>query len=123
MKKIIFFAFIIFFGLLVNLTLAQTLPLLKPFGGKIITAPTPGVTCPVGKLGSPFTQTPAGLSPPGLYVGDYNPISLSFGLKPTAWVLGLYIPTPIPECATESVPPAPVVGFRTYFLGTSFFGI
>jgi hypothetical protein len=115
MKKIIFFVFIILFGFSVNITLAQTL---MPFGGQIITAPTPGVACPAGAPGSPFSITPI-VSPPGLYVGDYNPISTRFRIVPGAWVLGLYIPVPIPECATTSTPPVPVTGFRTFLHGTS----
>lgn len=94
--------------------------LLRPFGGRILTAPTPGVTCPAGKQpGSPFTVEPVMPMPPWLMVGDYHPLSISYQLVPGAWILGLYVPTPIPECATDSLPPVPVEGFRTFFHGTS----
>lgn len=92
---------------------------LQPFGGRIITAPTPGVVCPAGKPGSPFTVMPVTAQPSWLMVGDYHPVSLPFAVVPSAWILGLYVPVPLPECATTSVPPAPVNGFRTYFHGTS----
>lgn len=118
MKKIIFFVVVVVFGVSVNFAFAQAIPMLG-FGGRIITAPTPGVSCPAGALGSPFTMVPAGVAPAGLYVGDYHPTSVSFRLAPGAWVLGLYIPIPIPECATQSIPPAPVAGFRTFIHGTN----
>ncbi len=118
MKKIIFFVFIVSFSLSVNFAFAQAL---VPLGGRILTAPTPGVSCPGGRQpGSPFSIVPVtAINPPGLYIGDYNPTSLKFNLTPGAWILGLYLSTPIPECATQSAPPAPVSGFRTIIHGTS----
>lgn len=117
MKKIIFFGFILLFGLSVNFAFAQVFPMIG-FGGRIITAPTPGVSCPAGKIGSPFTV--AGVTGPSwLMVGDYYPTSLGFKLTPGAWILALYIPVPIPECQTQSVPPVPVTGYRNFLHGTS----
>lgn len=102
------------------ITFAFSLSPLKPLGGKIITAPTPGVSCPAGKQpGSPFTVVPAGSGPSWLLVGDYHPISNHFMLAPNEWILGLYIATPLPECTTQSLPPVPVSGYRTFFNGTS----
>lgn len=107
-------------SLVVSIPLATGAVLLQPFGGRIGTAPTPGVECPAGKQpGSPFTVIPVMPTASWLMVGDYHPISLPFQLVPGAWILGLYNPVPIPECVTTTVPPAPVSGFRTYFHGTS----
>lgn len=119
MKKIIFFVFVILFGLSVNVALAQLLPAPKGFGGRIITAPTPGISCPGGRPGSPLTIVPVSTYPIGPYVGDYNPISMRFNLTPGSWILGLYMPVPIPECQTQSAPPTPVNGYRTIIHGTS----
>ena len=118
MKKIIFFVFIVAFSLSVNFAFAQAL---MPLGGRILTAPTPGVSCPAGRQPeSPFTITPiVATIPPGLYIGDYNPTSLQFNLTPGSWILGLYLPVPIPECATQTGTPAPVSGLRTIIHGTS----
>ncbi len=117
MVKYIRFA-VIFFA--VGFPLITMAVLLKPFGGKIITAPTPGVSCPAGKEpGSPFTVSPVTKAPPWIMVGDWHPISTPFKLEPDAWILGLYNPKPIPECVSESVPPAPISGYRTIFHGTS----
>jgi hypothetical protein len=118
MKKIIFFVFIVLFGFSVNVALAQVLAP-RGLGGKIIMAPTPGISCPAGKPGSPFTILPVSLNQVGPYIGDYNPISMGFNLTPGSWFLGLYIPVPIPECSTQSAPPAPVSGYRTILHGTS----
>ncbi len=107
------------FVLFVNTAFAQ-ISILQPFGGKIITAPTPGISCPAGRQpGSPFMLAPNTPSVVGPFVGDYHPISLNYQLVPGAWILGLYNPIPIPECATQSAPPAPVSGFRTFLHGTS----
>lgn len=117
MKKV-FILILLLSGLSINFTSAQVL---MPMGGRIITAPTPGVSCPAGKFGSPFTMVPFGVYPPGLFVGDYYPSSLPFNLNIGSYFLGLYVPIPIPECQTQSVPPAPVTGFRTFLHGTSSF--
>jgi|GEM_PF-3988274 len=93
----------------------------KPFGGRIITAPTPGVECPAGKQPSPFTLWNLATMTPTLMVGDQN--SKSFGqIMPSAWILGLYIPILVSECQTTSTPSAPVPGYRTYLHGTSMGG-
>ncbi len=121
MKKIIFFAFIILFGLSINISLAQFSPFVG-FGGRITTAPTPGIVCPAGKLGSPFTLAPNGPFATGPFVGDYYPVSNFYLLAPGAWILGLYNPVPLPECAIPVPPPGlpvPVTGFRTILHGTS----
>jgi hypothetical protein len=119
MKKVIFFSVFLLLLLSVNTALAFTLPP-RSFGGLIIAAPTPGVNCPAGRQpGSPFTIIPAGASPAGPFVGDYNPISLTYQLVPGAWILGLYNPVPLPECATTTPVPTPVPGFRTFIHGTS----
>ncbi|MDQ5883297.1 MAG: hypothetical protein QG654_210 [Patescibacteria group bacterium] len=58
----------------------------------------------------------------GPFVGDYYTISNFYLLAPGAWILGLYNPVPLPECATAPVPPGvpvPVAGFRTLLHGTS----
>lgn len=106
MKKFLFFFLTIF--------------ILAPlsFGGRVITAPTPGVSCPVGGLVSPYTITPAGVFPPALYIT--TPWVGGFGaIAPGAYILGLYNPIPIPECATTTVPPVPAGGFRTILYGTN----
>lgn len=109
---------VILSGWLALAPVVHAITAMQPFGGRIITAPTPGVTCPAGKIGSPFTIAPVGVVSANLFVGDLSP--QSFGqLAPGVWTLGLYIPIPIPECVTQSVPPAPVTGFRTFLHGTS----
>lgn len=122
MKKIIFFVVIILFGLSVNVAFAQ-LSTFQPFGGKILLSPIPGVVCPAGKIGSPFTLVPNGPYPTGPFVGDYYPVSNFHLLVPGAWILGLTNIVPLPECSTPPVPPAtvpvPVNGFRTILHGTS----
>lgn len=117
MKKVFIFGALIF-SLSANFVFAQT-PFLMPFGGRILIAPMPGIVCPAGKLGSPFFMTPLLPAPPGPFIGDYNVVSNNFMLAPGAAILGLYIPIPIPECATTSAPPAPVPGFRTFIHGTN----
>jgi len=84
----------------------------QPFGGKILLAPDPEAVCPAGKPGSPFRVVPTSLTAPQLVmVGDYNPISLGFVLGTNEWILGMYWPTPEPECSTAA--------YRTQFHGTS----
>ncbi len=122
MKKIIFFVVIILFGLSVNVAFAQLVSPYQGIGGRIITAPTPGIVCPAGKPGSPFTIAPSGPSPAGPFVGDYYPVSNFHLLVSSAWFLGLGSIVPLPECFVPVPPPGvpvPVNGFRTILHGTS----
>lgn len=119
MRKIVFFAFVVIFGLSVQVSFAQITPVLG-LGGRIITAPIPGIICPAGKQpGSPFMIAPSIGAPVGPFIGDYNSVSNFHLLLPGIWFLGLYSSVPLPECATQSAPPAPVSGFRTLIHGTS----
>jgi hypothetical protein len=87
-----------------------------PFGGLVLTSPTPGATCPSGAPVSPYAITPlAGL--PGLYVSTQWVAGVGL-ITPSAYILGLYVPTPIPECV--SVPPFNNA-FHTTIYGTNRF--
>ncbi len=121
MKKIIFFVFIILFGLSVNITLAQAL---MPFGGQVVTAPVPGAVCPDVDFApeDPFITTPTILTPPivGPFQQTLSPLT-QFGLiAPGSWILGLYLPVPLPDC-TVVVPPivSPIPVLRAVMWGTS----
>ncbi|MEZ4113861.1 MAG: hypothetical protein R3B65_00085 [Candidatus Paceibacterota bacterium] len=91
-----------------------------PFGGRIAQAPIPGAACPssvVFEPTSPFAIVPV-MGIPGPFSAIPGPTG--FGqVVPSAWILGLYLPTPIPDC-TVAVPPvgaAPV--FKATIFGTS----
>lgn len=119
MKKIIFFVFIILFGLSVNITLAQAL---MPFGGKVLTAPVPGAVCPDVDFApeDPFIITPALPPAAGPFQQTLSPYT-QFGLvAPGSWILGLYLPVPLPGC-TVVVPPivGPIPVLRAVMWGTS----
>lgn len=119
MKKIIFFAFIILFGLSINLVLAAGAMI--PFGGRVFEAPLPGAICPTTvafEPTSPFAIVPVGVGIPGPFSALPGPTG--FGqVIPTAWILGLYLPTPVPDC-TAPVPPAGLAPvFKSLIFGTS----
>lgn len=93
----------------------------RPFGGRVLLAPIPGANCP-GTLEptSPFNINPA--APFGM-IGPFaeTPGPQTVGqVVPGAWVLGLYLNTPIPECEV-GIPPiaAPLPVYRAYLFGTS----
>jgi hypothetical protein len=88
----------------------------RPFGGRIITAPVPGVECyNPPKQGSPFIIS-SGIES---YEGDTN--TKSFGqIVPSAWILGLYSITPSTNCYIPATPAnIPYPTFRTILHGTS----
>jgi hypothetical protein len=120
MKKISFIVFSFACILFISVPFRSDAAFLQPFGGRVYTAPTPGVTCPAGKEGSPFTVLNlAAKGAPLLMVGDYHPTSSTSVIAPSVWILGLYNPIALPECQTTSTPPVTVPGFRTFFHGTS----
>lgn len=91
----------------------------RPFGGRVLLAPVPDVTCP-GSMEptSPFTIVP--VSPfmiPGPFSEVPGPQSIG-KVVPGAWILGLYWSTPIPDCTTE-LPPVPIPVFKAYIQGTN----
>ncbi len=91
---------------------------LLPFGGKI-TAIVPGAICSDAK--TPFTIMPSGIVPAGPYGGTASAL-IGFPtevIMPGVWVLGLYLPTPLPICFTTTVPPVPVFAMPVYVIGTS----
>lgn len=117
MKKIIFTSV---FALGVSLIAAPAFAagILMPFGGKITTV-IAGVACSDGK--PPFTIMPAGPSAGGPFGGTASAL-IGFPtevIAPGIWVLGLYLPTPLPICFTTSVPPVPVLAMPVYVIGTS----
>ena len=117
MKKIVFASV---FALGVSLIAAPAFAagILLPFGGKITTV-VPGAVCSDGK--PPFTITPAGLSAVGPFGGTASAL-IGFPtevIAPGIWILGLYLPTPLPICFTTTVPPVPVFAMPVYVIGTS----
>jgi hypothetical protein len=125
MKKIIFFVAIILFGLSVNISLAQVL---MPFGGRVVTAPIPGAVCPTSISfvpDSPFVITPVGVGIPGASSFIPGPFSSvpgpqTFGqIIPSAWILGLYLSVPIPDCVAPIPPLGTLPVFKATIYGTS----
>ncbi len=91
-----------------------SLPLLRPFGGKVTATIQPGITC-AAQYGV-MTITPVGLFPPTPYVIPATTQSVSVG----SWILGLYNPTITPGlCYTDSVPPVPYPTFSIIRFGAS----
>lgn len=105
MRKIIFLSFVLVFGVFTESAFAQTSPLIS-FGGRITTAPIPGAVCPTSlRPTSPFILVPANGSIGGPFSEAPGP--LAFGqVVPGAWILGLYLPTPIPDCTAPAFLPA-----------------
>ncbi|MEZ4210752.1 MAG: hypothetical protein R3B39_00400 [Candidatus Paceibacterota bacterium] len=119
MRKIIFLSFVLVFGVFAESAFAQASPLI-PFGGLITTAPIPGAICPTAlEPTSPFIVVPSGATIVGPFAEVPGP--QAFGQTvPGAWILGLYLPTPIPDC-TVGIPPAGTVMpvFKATIFGTS----
>ncbi len=94
-------------------------PLVRPFGGRIITAPIPGANCPTSlEPMSPFIVIPVGINILGPFSSVPGP--QTFGQNvPSAWILGNYTTIPIPDCFVG----VPLLGqmpvFKAYMYGTS----
>lgn len=121
MRKVAFFSSILFFGLMANVAFAQN-PGLIPFGGTIFLAPLPGSICPgtvVFEPTSPFAIIPYGT---GGIPGPFSelPGPQAYGQVVTgAYVLGLYLPVPIPDCTVAVPPGGPVPVLKAVLFGTS----
>jgi hypothetical protein len=99
-----------------------TLAALMPFGGRIVSAPIPGATCPDVDFEptSPYAVIPANpLHIPGPFAEIFSPYGYG-QILPGAWILGKYLPTPIPDCMV-GIPPVGTVlpVFKTPIYGTS----
>lgn len=96
---------------------AVSISIFQPFGGKVLTSFVPGVVCP-GE--GPVYIKPAGLAPAGPYAADFSVSRYLYKtLLPGSWVIGLYLPTPVPICATTSIPPVPVPVLKIIMFGSS----
>lgn len=115
MKKIIFFVFVILFGLSINVALA-TMPFSKPFGGRIIATNVPSnVDCPTS-TDSPFVILP--VTGPA-YPWTVGPGIVTVGeIKPMAWILGLRYPSQMPFCILQAG--QATTTYNTYF--SNFYG-
>lgn len=118
MKKIMAFVLVIGISLTPVITFGAVLGL--PFGGLVLTAPVPGVSCPGGGVTSPYVLTPLGGFLPGLFTSTTG-VGITVGsITPGAYILGLYLPTPIPECVG---PPPLNTTFQTSIYGTNIPGL
>jgi len=99
---------------------ASAISLYQPFGGRVISTFTPGVTC---RGEGPITIRPVGLSTPtGPYVIQLGQTTLYqyYTVHTGSWILGLYNPIPsFTSCFTDSLPPFPVPTFAVKIFGSS----
>ena len=112
----IFFIFVVLLvgTLAVNQVSAAGFGLTRPFGGKIFSTTTPGVTCPVGT--GPVTLRPVGTFPAASYFFQYSIHGIPLSGE---WVLGNYSAVPsVSDCATDSGEPVPVLHVTLYGLSS-----
>lgn len=115
-KKIIFSYFLVF---LATLGIFSSVNPARPFGGRVITSPIPGAVCPTSlEPTSPFAIAPTPLLLPGPFSEVPGPTG--HGQVVTgAWILGLHLPVPIPDCLAPIPPLGSLPVFKAFLFGTS----
>lgn len=116
MKKIFFIFILLTFVFLFGFKDTQAV-IQKPFGGRIITYPIPGIICPGNTSFGQFAIIPSNVAPPTPYTPLIeNPI---FKIRPGVFIKGNFTTTPLPICFTDAVIPIPIPTFPVTFYATS----